>query len=310
MFDFNDVILDNNSDNNSDNTINNIQLNLLDIRVVFFNCYKLFIKVEKYNDDEYYITNIVSNKNRNIIKYNEVIRYKNFESLLLAEFTCINISSINKCIEEVYTSKYFKIRTIRIFDDILPAKVLIKFNDNINIQDLIKLSDINDYNNALDDINRPGCLDITTYNKFFDLLPNKLYKIGDNVLDAKFHKFYKTSLNSKQQEYYKNSIFYMDKSNKKFYFIFTHKMLQKLGAVDIVEILCCYAAYSFISNTLFKYERNRSIYKMNGNSNNKISITVSPNLNDVPEYILKMVDCNLKQSSILQRWTIIMVEPY
>lgn len=309
MFDFNDVILDNNSDNNSDNTINNIQLNLLDIRVVFFNCYKLFIKVEKYNDDEYYITNIVSNKNRNIIKHNEVIRYKNFESLLLAEFTCINISSINKCIEEVYTSKYFKIRTIRIFDDILPAKVLIKFNDNIDIQDLIKLSDINDYNNALDDINRPGCLDITTYNKFFDLLPNKLYKIGDNVLDAKFHNFYKTSLNSKQQEYYKNSIFYMDKSNKKFYFIFTHKMLQKLGAFDIVEILCCHAAYSFISNTLFKYERNRSIYKMNGN-NNKISITVSPNLNDVPEYILKMVDCNLKQSSILQRWVIIMVEPY
>lgn len=51
MFDFNDVIFD----NNSDNTINNIQLNLLDIRVVFFNCYKLFIKVEKYNDDEYYI---------------------------------------------------------------------------------------------------------------------------------------------------------------------------------------------------------------------------------------------------------------
>lgn len=101
----------------------------------------------------------------------------------------------------------------------------------------------------------------------------------------------------------------MDKSNKKFYFIFTHKMLQKLGAFDIVEILCCHAAYSFISNTLFKYERNRSIYKMNGN-NNKISITVSPNLNDVPEYILKMVDCNLKQSSILQRWVIIMVEPY
>ena len=43
MFDFNDVILD----NNSDNTINNIQLNLLDIRVVFFNCYKLFINVKK-----------------------------------------------------------------------------------------------------------------------------------------------------------------------------------------------------------------------------------------------------------------------
>lgn len=182
--------------------------------------------------------------------------------------------------------------------------------DNIDIQDLIKLSDINDYNNALDDINRPGCLDITTYNRFFDLLPNPLYKIGDNVLDPKFHKFYETSLNSKQQEYSKDSIFYMDKLNKKFYFIFTHRMLQYLGIFDIVEILRCHAAYSFICGALFKDSRNRSIYKMD--NNNKISITVSPNVNDVPEYIFKMTEdgCNLKQSSILQRKVIIMVEPY
>ena len=41
MFDFNeDNILNDNS------TIDSIQLNLLDIRVVFFNCYKIFIKVE------------------------------------------------------------------------------------------------------------------------------------------------------------------------------------------------------------------------------------------------------------------------
>lgn len=305
MFDFNDIILD----NNSDNTINNIQLNLLDIRVVFFNCYKLFINVKKYNDEEYLITNIVSNENENNIKHNEVIWYKSFETLLRTEFTCINISSINKCMEEVYTSKYFKILTIRGFGNITPSKMLIKFNDNIDIQDLIKLSNIDDYNNALNDINRPGCLDITTYNRFFDLLPNPLYKIGDNVLDPKFHKFYITSLNSKQQEYSEDSIFYMNKSNKKFYFIFTYKMLQKLGVFDIVEILRCHTAYSFISSTLFNYELNRSIYKMDNNK--KISITISANINDIPEYILKLASCNLKQSYILQQhWIIIMVEPY
>ena len=209
--------------------------------------------------------------------------------------------------EEVYTSKYFKILTIRGFGNKTPSKMLIKFNDNIDIQDLIKLSDINDYNNALDDINRPGCLDITTYNRFFDLLPNPLYKIGDNLLDPKFHKFYITSLNSKQQEYSEDSIFYMDKSNKKFYFIFTYKMLQKLGVFDIVEILRCHTAYSFINSTLFKYELNRSIYKMDNNK--KISITISANINDIPEYILKLANCNLKQSYILQPWIIIMVEP-
>ena len=301
MFDFNeDNILNDNS------TIDSIQLNLLDIRVVFFNCYKIFIKVEKYNDGEYLITNIVE-ENKINISHNELITYKSFESLLRTGFTCINISSINKCIEEVYTSNYFKILTKRGFANITPSKVLIKFNDNIDVQDLIKLSDINDYNNALDDINRPGCLDITTYNRFFDLLPNPLYKIGDNVLDPKFHKIYKISLNSNQQEYSKDSIFYMDKSNKKFYFIFTHKMLQYLGVWDIVEILRCHAAYSFICGALFKGSRNRSIYKMNNNKN--ISITVSPNVNDVPEYIFKMTEdgCNLKQS---KHKVIITVEPY
>ena len=304
MFDFNeDNILNDNS------TIDSIQLNLLDIRVVFFNCYKIFIKVEKYNDGEYLITNIVE-ENKINISHNELITYKSFESLLRTEFTCINISSIDKCIEEVYTSKYFKILTKRGFGNITPSKVLIKFNDNIDVPDLIKLSDINDYNNALDDINRQGCLDITTYNRFFDLLPNPLYKIGDNVLDPKFHKFYETSLNITQQGYSEDSIFYMDKSNKKFYFIFTHRMLQYLGIFDIVEILRCHAAYSFICGALFKDSRNRSIYKMDNNK--EIIITVSPNVNDVPEYIFKMtVDgCNLKQSSILQRKVIIMVEPY
>lgn len=303
MFDFNeDNILNDNS------TIDSIQLNLLDIRVVFFNCYKIFIKVEKYNDGEYLITNIVE-ENKINISHNELITYKSFESLLRAEFTCINISSIDKCIEEVYTSKYFKILTKRGFGNITPSKVLIKFNDNIDVQDLIKLSDINDYNNALDDINRQGCLDITTYNRFFDLLPNPLYKIGDNVLDPKFHKFYITSLNSKQQEYSKDSIFYMDKSNKKFYFIFQHKTLMELGIWDIVEILRCHTAYRFISNNLFTDERTRSIYKMDG-INKNISITIlSPNRNDVPEYILKIAGCNLKQS-YMQRWAIIMVEPY
>lgn len=303
MFDFNDVILD----NNSDSTINNIQLNLLDIRVVFFNCYKLFIKVEKYNDDEYYITNIVNKKNEINNNHNEyeLITYKNFESLLLAEFTCINISSINKCIEEVYTSKYFKIRTIRIFDNKIPSKVLIKFNDNIDIQELIKLSDINDYNNALDDINRPGCLDVNTYNRFFDLLSNPLYKIGDNILEPKFHKFYKTSIYNKQKE----PIFYMDKSNKKFYFIFSHKTLMKLETPNIVQILRCHSAYNFIYNKLYKYDHKhyRSICKMNNNKN--ISITISHNSNDVPEYILKIAGCNLNQPTI-QHWVIIMVEPY
>lgn len=83
MFDFNeDNILNDNS------TIDSIQLNLLDIRVIFFNCYKFFINVEKYNDGEYLITNIVNKETGNTINHNELITYKSFESLLRTEFTC------------------------------------------------------------------------------------------------------------------------------------------------------------------------------------------------------------------------------
>lgn len=64
MFDFNeDNILNDNS------TIDSIQLNLLDIRVVFFNCYKIFIKVEKYNDGEYLI---LFRKKQHLITYKDI----------------------------------------------------------------------------------------------------------------------------------------------------------------------------------------------------------------------------------------------
>ena len=301
MFDFNNVL------NNSDSTINSIQQNLLDIRIAFFNCHKLFINVEKTdNDNEYRITNIVE-ENKININYNEVIVYKCFEFVLLNEFRCIALRNINKCIEQLYISKYFKICTKRNFNEVYPSKVLIKYNNSDDIQDLINIFDINDYNNAFNDINRPGCLDVTTYNRFFDLLPNPLYKIGDNVLEPKFHKFYITSIYNKQKE----PIFYMDKSNKKFYFIFSHKTLMKLETLEIVQILRCNSAYNFIYNKLYKYNHKhyRSICKMNNNKN--ISITISHNSNDVPEYILKMAWGYLNLSYIIQHhWVIIMVEPY
>lgn len=297
MFDFNeDNILNDNS------TIDSIQLNLLDIRVVFFNCYKIFIKVEKYNDREYLITNIVE-ENKINISHNELITYKSFESLLRTEFTCINISSIDKCIEEVYTSKYFKILTKRGFGNITPSKVLIKFNDNIDVQDLIKLSDINDYNNALDDINRQGCLDITTYNRFFDLLPNPLYKIGDNVLDPKFNKYCKKGLNV-LQELYNNSIFYMDKTNTKFYFILSESIIGRISASKITSIIDCPSAWHILNNNYLKHNNTISekfligtiknpAYHLEPFDKREINITITDNADNtnIPDYILRKFVC-------------------
>lgn len=319
MFDFNeDNILNDNS------TIDSIQLNLLDIRFVFFNCYKIFIKVEKYNDGEYLITNIVE-ENKINISHNELITYKSFESLLRTEFTCINISSIDKCIEEVYTSKYFKILTKRGFGNITPSKVLIKFNDNIDVQDLIKLSDINDYNNVLDDINRQGCLDITTYNRFFDLLPNPLYKIGDNVLDPKFNKYCRKILSNLHEDYNDSSIFYMDKTNSKFYFILSLYILRRMSAYSFAELINCSSAYHLIENNLGKHETNSEkflIYKRKGYpfyldtkyDKRKINVTITDNVHNttIPDYILrKYVNYDdIRNAKICTNsYRIIMVEP-
>ena len=60
MFDFNDVIENN-------NIIDNIQLNLLDINVVFFNCYKLLINAEIQDNNWYVITNLVGRFEQTVI---------------------------------------------------------------------------------------------------------------------------------------------------------------------------------------------------------------------------------------------------
>ena len=298
MFDFNeDNILNDNS------TIDSIQLNLLDIRVVFFNCYKIFIKVEKYNDGEYLITNIVE-ENKINISHNELITYKSFESLLRTEFTCINISSIDKCIEEVYTSKYFKILTKRSFDNITPSKVLIKFNDNINIQDLIKFSDISDYNNAINDIRRPGCTDLMSYIRFIDIMKySPEYTIGDNVLDPKFNKYCKKGLNV-LQELYNNSIFYMDKTNTKFYFILSESIIGRISASKITSIIDCPSAWHILNNNYLKHNNTISekfligtiknpAYHLEPFDKREINITITDNADNtnIPDYILRKFVC-------------------
>lgn len=55
MFNFNDVI----ENNNSTNIIDNIHHDFLDINVVFFNCYKLLIKAELQDNNWYFISNLV-----------------------------------------------------------------------------------------------------------------------------------------------------------------------------------------------------------------------------------------------------------
>lgn len=149
MFDFNDVILD----NNSDNTINNIQHDFLDINVVFFNCYKLLIKAELQDNNWYVITNLVGRYAQTENNRKHLIQHEIFESLLDTEFKYTGmLKNKNDELADIYTSKYFIVIVTKDINSVYPYKTLIKFNDNIDINDLIMYSDICDYNNALNDI--------------------------------------------------------------------------------------------------------------------------------------------------------------
>ena len=79
MFDFNDVIENN-------NIIDNIQHDFLDINVMFFNCYKLLIKAELQDNNWYVITNLVGRFDQTENKRNGLITHEIFESLLDTEF--------------------------------------------------------------------------------------------------------------------------------------------------------------------------------------------------------------------------------
>lgn len=299
MFDFNNVL------NNSDSVINNIQQNLLDIRVIFFNCYKLFINVEKTDNGCYLITNLVVGYKHNENNRNDLITYDIFASLLDTEFNCTGmLKNKNNELIDVYTSKYFKIFVIKSFDNLYPLDIKIKFNDNIDIQELVRLSDISDYNNALNDINRVGCTDIMSYVRFIDIMRHSpKYTIGDNVLDTKFNKYCKKGLNV-LQELYNNSIFYMDKTNTKFYFILSESIIGRISASKITSIIDCPSAWHILNNNYLKHNNTISekfligtiknpAYHLEPFDKREINITITDNADNtnIPDYILRKFVC-------------------
>lgn len=314
MFDFNNVL------NNSDSAINNIQLNLLDIKVVFFNCYKLLINAELQDNNWYAITNLVRSFDQT--ENNGLITHEIFESLLDTEFKYALFTKDKKgVIVHEYISKYFIVHVIKNIDNLLyPSKTLIKFNDNIDIKDLIMLSDIGDYGNALDDIKRPGCTDIMSYVRFMRIMVyGHDYTIGDNILDPMFDKYCIDVLNN-MQDFYRHYVFYMDKANKKFYFILPFDKIYNPSAAMITSLIDYSSAWHLINNNLNKHNTDSEtfvIYPMlnyTKYNKRKINITITDNVDNttIPDYILRryvsLKDIK-KTKAGSNSYRIIMVEP-
>lgn len=319
MFDFNDVIENN-------NIIDNIQLNLLDINVVFFNCYKLLINAEIQGNNWYVITNLVGCFEQTESNRNNLITIEIFESLLDTEFMYTGMLKNEKDkLADVYTSKYFIVNVIKDINSAYPSEIIIKFNDNIDIQDLVKLSDISDYNNALNDIKRVGCMDIISYVRFMDIMEySPEYTIGDNVLDPKFDKYCRKVLSNLHKDYNDASIFYMDKTNTRFYFILAQHILRRMTAYSFAEILNCSSAYHLIENNLSKHETNSESFLINIRKNphysctpyniQKINVTITDNVHNttIPDYILNQYinyDDIKKSKTGMNDYRIIIVEP-
>ena len=319
MFDFNNVI----ENNNSDNTINNIQLDLLDIKVVFFNCYKLLIKTELQDNNWYAITNLVRSFDQT--ENNGLITHGIFESLLDVEFKYTHMLKDNTDeVVHVYTSKYFIVHVIENIFKRAPSKTLIKLNDNIDIKDLIMLIDISDYNNALNDIKRPGCIDIMSYVRFMHIMNyGRDYTIGDNILDPMFDEYCINVLNN-EQEFYRHSVFYMDKTNKKFYFILPLDQISYPSAAMFTSLIDYSSAWRLINNNLTKrntdsetfviYPLIDPFYIDTKYDKRQIKITITDNVDNttIPDYILRRY-VSLKDIKKTKTWSnsyrIIMVEP-
>lgn len=321
MFDFNDVIENN-------NIIDNIQLNLLDINVVFFNCYKLLINAEIQGNNWYVITNLVGRFEQTERNRNNLITIEIFESLLDTEFMYTGMLKNKKDkLADVYISKYFIVNVIKDINSVYPSEIIIKFNDNIDIQDLVKLSDISDYNNTLNDIKRVGCMDIISYVRFMRIMKyGHEYTIGDNILDSKFNIYFrKDDLTYLQKDYNDSSIFYMDKSNTKFYFILAPYILRRMTAYRFAELISCSSAFHLIDNSLSKHETNSEkflIYNRKSDpfyldtkyDKREINVTITDNVHNttIPDYILgKYVNYDdiKKAKNGMNDYRIITVEP-
>lgn len=325
MFNFNDVI----ENNNSTNIIDNIHHDFLDINVVFFNCYKLLIKAELQDNNWYVITNLVGRYAQTENNRKHLIQHEIFESLLDTEFKYTGmIKNKNDELADIYTSKYFIVTVTKDINSVYPYKTLIKFNDNIDINDLIMYSDICDYNNALNDIQRRGCTDIMSYVRFMRIMKyGHEYTIGDNILDSKFNMYFRQDdLNKLQKNYNDSSIFYMDKTNTKFYFILAPYILRRMTAYSFAELIDYSSAFHLIDNNLSKHETNSEqfvIYKQKGSypfyldtkyDYRKINITITDNVHNttIPDYILNQYinyDDIKKSKTGMNDYRIIIVEP-
>lgn len=313
MFDFNNVI----EDNNSKETTDKVFLSMLDIRVLFFNKYKYLIEVKNPSEGKGFqkITNIIDNTYGNKNNNSPFIMEKQFHLLLEKYFKVIDTKQLypgykehepyftnntKKTEQIIYTDGIFMIEEIsegslHIFSPDHDYSIkLASYNDKL-IEQITDLSYPSNYNKIVKDITE-GCLSpLNYYNKLLEICEYVTlegavsYMLNYNLLKGAIQ-------------------FYMDNNNhNKFYFIYDtiymrqllHKRLvtqnKKLGDDDRFVYL-----FKFGNNDLYDFMEgylcNRgkqttiaplyNIANVNVVENNPVSVklTIDSDLSEIPEY--------------------------
>lgn len=310
MFDFNNVI----DDNNSKETADNVFLSMLDIRVLFFNKYKYLIEVETPSEDNEFkkITNIIDNTYGNKNNKCPFIMEKQFHLLLEKYFKVIDTKRLyphepyftnnSKRTEQIiYTDGIFMIKEINedslaIFSSDCDYSIkLASYNDKL-IEQITDLSFPSTYNKVVEDITE-GCLTpLNYYNTVTEFYNNA---VDDYVPYISNYNLLKGAIQ-----------FYMDKGNpNRFYFIYDtiymkqllHKRLvtQNKKLCDDVGLAYLFKfsnkdLYDFIEVCLLKRGTQTTIAPLYskianvnvvGNNQVCVKLTIDSDLSEIPEYV-------------------------
>ena len=313
MFDFNNVI----EDNNSKETIDKVFLSMLDIRVLFFNKYKYLIEVKTPSEGKEFqkITNIIDNTYGNKNNKSPFIMEKQFHLLLEKYFKVIDTKQLypeykeyepyftnnsKKTEQIIYTDGIFMIEEISegsltIFSSDHDYSIkLASYNDKL-IEQITGLSYPSNYNKIVRDITEECLSPLNYYNKLLEICEyvtlegTVSYMLNYNLLKGAIQ-------------------FYMDNNNhNKFYFIYDtiyirqllHKRLvtqnKKLGDDDRFVYLFKFGnkdLYDFIEVCLCNRGKQTTIApiyniaNVNVVENNPVSVklTIDSDLSEIPEY--------------------------
>lgn len=314
MFDFNNVI----EDNNSKETTDKVFLSMLDIRVLFFNKYKYLIEVKNPSEDKGFqkITNIIDNTYGNKDNKNPFIMEKQFHLLLEKYFKVIDTKQLypgykehepyftnnsKKTEQIIYTDGIFMIEEIsegplHIFSSDHDYSIkLASYNDKL-IEQITDLSYPSNYNKIVRAITE-GCLSsLNYYNKLLEICEyvtlegSVSYMLNYNLLKGAIQ-------------------FYMDKGNpNKFYFVYDTIYMRQLLHKRLVtqnKKLCdndrFVYLFKFGNNDLYDFMEacllNRgkqttiapiyNIANVNVVENNPVCVklTIDSDLSEIPEYV-------------------------